>query len=97
VGRDRHGAARYALGADHGQQRHQRHRRWQQRGLQPHPAAAKVAAYALQLFNREIKKATPGQRHHHAGRASIQSAEEIFHHKDVALLCVTGPFVVRPP
>jgi aldehyde dehydrogenase len=63
----------------------------------PHPAAAKVAAYALQLFNREIQRV--------AGLANvittvaepgIQSAEELFHHPGVALLCVTGgPAVVK--
>jgi len=63
----------------------------------PHPAAAKVAAYALQLFNREIQRATGlANAITTLVEPSIQSAEQIFHHQDVALLCVTGgPFVVK--
>ena len=63
----------------------------------PHPAASKVAAYALRAFNREIER--------ELGIAnvittltdpSIKSAEEVFQHPGVALLCVTGgPAVVR--
>ena len=63
----------------------------------PHPAAAKVAAYALQVFNREIQKATVlANAITTLVEPSIKSAEQIFHHKDVALLCVTGgPAVVE--
>jgi aldehyde dehydrogenase len=57
----------------------------------PHPSGAKVAQYALQLWNREIERElgvanvltttlTP----------SIEAAEQIFGHPKVALLCVTG-------
>jgi aldehyde dehydrogenase len=63
----------------------------------PHPSGAKVAQYALQLFNREIER--------ELGVAnvlttivepSIEAAEEIFNHPKIALLCVTGgPAVVR--
>jgi aldehyde dehydrogenase len=63
----------------------------------PHPAAAKVAAYALDLFNREIERKT-GLRNlmTTVEEPSIQSAEEVFHHPEVALLCVTGgPMVVK--
>ncbi len=63
----------------------------------PHPAAAKVAAYALKLFNREIEKET-GIANAIATMAdpSIRAAEELFKHPGVALLCVTGgPAVVR--
>jgi aldehyde dehydrogenase len=57
----------------------------------PHPSGAKVAQYALQLFNREIE--------HECGVAnvltttrepSIEAAEQIFNHPRIALLCVTG-------
>jgi aldehyde dehydrogenase len=57
----------------------------------PHPSGAKVAQYALQLFNREIER--------ECGVAnvlttifepSIEAAEQIFSHPKVALLCVTG-------
>jgi aldehyde dehydrogenase len=63
----------------------------------PHPSGAKVAQYALQLFNREIER--------ECGVAnvlttiqepSIEAAEQIFNHPKIALLCVTGgPAVVK--
>jgi aldehyde dehydrogenase len=63
----------------------------------PHPSGAKVAQYALQLFNREIER--------ELGVAnvlttivepSIEAAEQIFNHLKIALLCVTGgPVVVK--
>ncbi len=57
----------------------------------PHPAGAKVAAYALQLFNREIQKELGVANVITTVReASIESAEQIFHHPGVHLLCVTG-------
>lgn len=57
----------------------------------PHPSGAKVAQYALQLWNREIER--------ELGVAnvittivepSIEAADQIFHHPKVALICVTG-------
>ncbi|HEY1256591.1 MAG TPA: aldehyde dehydrogenase family protein [Terracidiphilus sp.] len=63
----------------------------------PHPSGARVAQYALQLFNREIER--------ELGVAnvlttilspSIEAAEQIFNHPKIALLCVTGgPVVVK--
>jgi aldehyde dehydrogenase len=63
----------------------------------PHPSGARVAQYALQLFNREIER--------ELGVAnvlttiiepSIEAAEQIFNHPKIALLCVTGgPVVVQ--
>jgi aldehyde dehydrogenase len=63
----------------------------------PHPSGAKVAQYALQLFNREIER--------ELGVAnvlttivepSIEAAGQIFNHPKIALLCVTGgPAVVQ--
>jgi aldehyde dehydrogenase len=63
----------------------------------PHPSGARVAQYALQLFNREFER--------ECGVANalvtirepgIEAAEQIFHHPKVALLCVTGgPVVVQ--
>ena len=57
----------------------------------PHPSGAKVAQYALQLWNREIERElgvanvlTTTQT------PSIEAAEQIFGHPKVALLCVTG-------
>lgn len=63
----------------------------------PHPAASKVAAYALQLFNREFQKLTGvANAITTVSEASIEAAEQVFHHPEVALLCVTGgPAVVK--
>lgn len=63
----------------------------------PHPAAAKVAAYAIQVFNREIEREVGVANVITTVREpSIRAAEEIFRHPGVALLCVTGgPAVVR--
>src|SRR5664279_5737749 len=63
----------------------------------PHPAGVKVAALALRAFNREIQRelGIPNSITTVAN-ASIRSAEEVFHHPGVALICVTGgPAVVR--
>lgn len=63
----------------------------------PHPAGAKVAAYALQLFNREMARQTGvANSITMAAEPSIETAEQIFHHPGIALLCVTGgPVVVK--
>src|SRR5579863_9512089 len=63
----------------------------------PHPVGAKAACYALQVFNREIRKEVGIENALTTLREpSIRSAEEIFKHPDIALLCVTGgPAVVR--
>jgi aldehyde dehydrogenase len=63
----------------------------------PHPAGAGVAAYALQVFNHEIKQALGIENVITTVRQpSIRSAEEIFRHPGVNLLCVTGgPAVVK--
>ena len=57
----------------------------------PQPAAAKVAAYALQLFNREIERELGvADALTTVREPSIQAAEEIFKHPKVSLICVTG-------
>lgn len=63
----------------------------------PHPAASRVAAYALQLFNREFQKEVGvANAITTVAEASIQAAEEVFHHPGIALLTVTGgPAVVK--
>lgn len=63
----------------------------------PHPAGARVAAYALALFDREIERAMGVSNVITTiAEPSIQSAEAIFQHPDVSLLCVTGgPAVVK--
>lgn len=63
----------------------------------PHPAGAKCAAMALRAFNREIDRelGVPNMITTMAD-PTIKSAEEMFHHPGIALLCVTGgPFVVK--
>ena len=65
--------------------------------FEPHPSAAKVAQYALQLFNREIEREC-GVRNVLTTilEPSIEAAGLIFNHPKIALLCVTGgPAVVK--
>ncbi len=63
----------------------------------PHPAASKIACHALRVFNREIvRELGVANVFTTVSAPSIRSAEEVFHHPRVALLCVTGgPAVVR--
>lgn len=63
----------------------------------PHPHASKVAAYALQLFNRAFQKELGiANAITTMSEASIKAAEEVFHHPGIHLLTVTGgPAVVR--
>jgi aldehyde dehydrogenase len=57
----------------------------------PHPSGAKVAQYALQLFNREIYRALGvANVLTTASEASIEAAGQLFNHPKVALICVTG-------
>ncbi len=63
----------------------------------PHPAGAKIACQALKVINSEIERATgvPNAITTIA-EPSIKSAEEVFKHPGISLLCVTGgPAVVR--
>ena len=63
----------------------------------PHPSGARVAQYALQLFNREIEREC-GVRNvlTTIQEPSLEAAEQIFNHPKIALLCVTGgPAVVK--
>ena len=63
----------------------------------PHPTGVKVAARALQMFNREItRELGVANVLTMAREATIQNAEQMFQHPDVALLCATGgPGVVK--
>ena len=57
----------------------------------PHPAAAKIAGVALRAFNRQIARATGvTDAITTVTEPSLRSAEEVFHHRGIALLCVTG-------
>jgi len=63
----------------------------------PHPSGARVAQYALQLFNRGIEREC-GVRNvlTTIQEPSLEAAEQIFNHPKIALLCVTGgPAVVK--
>jgi len=62
----------------------------------PHPAAWKIAAFALQMWNREIERETGLEDAiTTVAEPSIASAEALFRHPGIALLCVTGgPAVV---
>jgi aldehyde dehydrogenase len=63
----------------------------------PHPAGAKVAATILQAINRAIEKETGIQNAIViVEKSTMRTAEEIFEHSGIALLCVTGgPSVVK--
>jgi aldehyde dehydrogenase len=57
----------------------------------PHPSGAKVAQYALQLWNREIERELGvANVFTTTTEPTIEAAEQIFHHPRVALLCCTG-------
>jgi aldehyde dehydrogenase len=57
----------------------------------PHPSGAKVAQYALQLFNREFERECGVRNALTTVREpSIEAAEQIFNHPKIALICVTG-------
>jgi aldehyde dehydrogenase len=62
-----------------------------------HPAGARVAAHALALFNRAIEaEVGVANAITTVAEPTIETAEQIFGHPDVALLCVTGgPAVVK--
>src|ERR1039458_1822184 len=56
----------------------------------PHPAGVKVAARGLQMFNREIQRELGVANVLTMAReATIQNAELIFQHPDIALICAT--------
>jgi aldehyde dehydrogenase len=57
----------------------------------PHPSGAKVAQYALQLWNREIERELGvANVFTTTTDPTIEAAEQIFHHPKIALLCCTG-------
>jgi aldehyde dehydrogenase len=63
----------------------------------PHPSGAKSAIYALREINREIvRELHISNVITTTAKPSLRSAEELFQHPGVALLCVTGgPSVAR--
>jgi aldehyde dehydrogenase len=57
----------------------------------PHPSGARVAQYALQLWNREFERELGVTNVVTTiAEPSIEAADQIFNHPKVALLCVTG-------
>jgi aldehyde dehydrogenase len=57
----------------------------------PHPSGKRVAQYALKIFNREIERELGvSNALTTVVEPSLEAADQIFHHPDVALLCVTG-------
>lgn len=57
----------------------------------PHPSGARVAQYALQLWNREFERELGVTNVITTiTEPSIEAADQIFNHPKVALLCVTG-------
>ena len=63
----------------------------------PHPAGSRVAAHALAIMNGEIRRSVGvANVITTVSQPSLRSAEELFRHPGVALLCVTGgPAVVK--
>ncbi len=63
----------------------------------PHPSGRRIAAEGVRRFNQQIEQQT-GLRNvvTIVAEPTLESAEEIFNHRDVRLLCVTGgPGVAR--
>jgi aldehyde dehydrogenase len=57
----------------------------------PHPSGARVACHGTQLFNQAIHKAIGiDSLITIIGKPTLESAQAIFDHRDVRLLCVTG-------
>jgi aldehyde dehydrogenase len=63
----------------------------------PHPAAAKCAIHALKVLNGEIERRLAARNLLCTVQSpSIESANALFNHSEVALICVTGgPAVVK--
>jgi aldehyde dehydrogenase len=57
----------------------------------PHPSGARIACKGVQLFNQAISKAIGlDNLLTIIGKPTLESAQAIFDHRDVRLLCVTG-------
>ncbi len=57
----------------------------------PHPSGVRVACHGVQLFNQAIHKAIGiDNLITIIGKPTLESAQAIFDHRDVRLLCVTG-------
>jgi aldehyde dehydrogenase len=59
--------------------------------INPHPSGARIACKGVQLFNEAIHKAIGiDNLLTIMGQPTLESAEAIFNHREVRLLCVTG-------
>ncbi|MBI1830100.1 MAG: aldehyde dehydrogenase EutE [Planctomycetes bacterium] len=59
--------------------------------VNPHPSGARVACHGVQLFNQAIHKAIGlDNLVTIIGKPTLESAQAIFDHRDVKMLCVTG-------
>jgi len=59
--------------------------------VNPHPSGARVACHGVQLFNQAIHKAIGlDNLVTILGKPTLESAQAIFDHRDVKMLCVTG-------
>jgi aldehyde dehydrogenase len=57
----------------------------------PHPSGARIACHGVQLFNQAIHQAIGiDNLLTIIGKPTLESAQAIFDHRDVRLLCVTG-------
>lgn len=57
----------------------------------PHPSGARIACHGAQLFNKAIYEAIGiDNLITIIGKPTLESAEAIFNHRDIRLLCVTG-------
>ena len=63
----------------------------------PHPSGAKIACEGVRRFNKAIKEATGLENLITIiGKPTLETAEEVFHHRGIRLLLVTGgPGVAR--
>jgi aldehyde dehydrogenase len=63
----------------------------------PHPSGANVAAYAARLWNEEIRSRTGIESLISVIETpTLETAEQIFSHRQIAMLCITGgPGVAR--
>ena len=61
----------------------------------PHPGGAKIACHGARLFNQAVHKAVGIDNLITViSSPTLESAQAIFQHRDVRLLCVTGGYLV---
>lgn len=59
--------------------------------VNPHPSGRKIAAEGVRRYNRAIREATGLENLITVvGEPTLESAQTLFHHRDIAMICVTG-------